>query len=130
MGHRRICQSEKAYRTIEQDGTLKRVIGAYAIGQRGSEILDTLAQARVWSHNFGDHVPLPVGYDRTTWHDILDKLVLGRLGNRRCLDCGGFFRTNDTFGCLIGLESNVRSHVCPHCGGTTHDVIGCTKGVV
>ena len=130
MGHRRICRSEREYRTLEHSGELKRVIGAYTIGQRSSDILDTLARARVWSDNFGDHVPCPVGYDRTTWTDILDALVLGRLGNMRCLDCGGFYRSNSFSQCYIGLSPAVKADKCPHCGQTCTEVIGCTEGVV
>ena len=130
MGHRRICQSEREYRTLERTGELKRVIGAYAIGQRSSDILDTLARARVWSDNFGEFMPTPPRYDRTTWHDILDKLVLGRLGNRRCLDCGGFFQAEKVLQCFVGLSGNVRSSICPQCGSTTHEIIGCTEGVM
>lgn len=130
MGHKRVCESEQRYRALEHDGTLKRVIGAYAVGQRTSDILDTLARARVWSYNFGEWLPLPTGYNRTTWTDILNALVLRRLGDQRCLDCGGFFRTTKALGCFIGTRGRVRSHVCPHCGGTAHDVIGCTEGVV
>ena len=108
---RRVCESERYYRQLEHDGTLKEVIGAYAIGQRASYILDTLAQARVWSYNFGEWVPCPVGYDRTTWTDILDHLVLGRLGRYRCLDCGAFLSDPE---CL--------------CGGIV-ETIGLTEGV-
>lgn len=128
----RLCESERRYRELEHSGTLKNVIGAYAIGQRSSDILDTLARARVWADNIGEWLPCPVGYDRTTWHDILDALVLGRLGNRRCLDCGSFFsdqRPNAT--CFICYRENTLTvPYCPECGSTTTEVIGLTEGVV
>lgn len=129
----RLSESERNYRALQHDGTLKRAVQSYAIGQRSSDILDTLARARVWADNIGEWLPLPVGYDRTTWQDITGSLVLGRLGNRRCLDCSGFFsdrRPNGT--CLIGLGPGSLSDVpfCPHCGSTTSEFIGATEGVV
>lgn len=126
----RLSDDERRYRELEHSGTLKNAIGAYAIGQRSSDILDTLARARVWSNNIGEWVPLPVGYDRTTWTDILDSLVLGRLGNRRCLGCSGFFSDQHATECFIGLTGRVKGYVCPHCGLTTSEIIGCTEGVV
>jgi len=114
---RRLCESEREYRKLEHDGTLKGAIGAYAIGRRSSDILFTLAVARVWSDNIGEWVPCPVGYDRTTWHDILDKLVLEHVGDRRCLDCGNFYRSS-------------HSSFCEVCGSQFGDPIACVEGVV
>lgn len=125
----RLCESERNYRALEHKGALKQVVGAYAIGQRSSEILDTLARARVWSENIGEWVPCPLGFDRSTWTDILDKTVLERLGDRRCLDCGGFFQSTGRMKCFIG-SSPVQVDRCPLCGSVTSEAIGCTEGVV
>lgn len=130
----RLCRSEQEYRDLEQTGVLKRTIGAYALGQRQSHVLDILARARVWSEHFGEWVPMPTGYDRATWNDILDHLVKTRLGDRRCLDCGGFFRSTAASQCFIsagGLADRlVAVDRCPHCAETNTEVIGCTEGTV
>ena len=118
----RLCESERRYRTLEHDRTLKNAVDAYAIGQRGTDVLDTLARARVWSQDIGDWLPLPARFDRSTWTDILDDLVSKRLGNRRCLDCQGFFSDKRPNGqCFLG---NIPVSFCPHCGSTTNEVIG------
>lgn len=136
----RICESEREYRRLEHSGLLKQAIGAYAIGQRSTDILDLLASARAWSYNFEDSVPLPGGYNRTEWNDILDTLVLTRLGDRRCLDCGGFYASTVATKCFIYLNkwgSVTASHPlpemgvavdadrCPHCHETATEAIGC-----
>ncbi len=125
----RVCDSERKYRQLESSGKLQRAIEGYAVARRSSDVLDVLAKARAWSHNFGAFVPLPSGYDRTMWNDILDTLVLKRLGDRRCLDCGGFFRDMQRSHCYInfGKTEVIR---CPTCGGTATEAIGCTEGVV
>ena len=127
----RLCQSEAAYRVLEQTGALRDAIGAYAIGQRDTDVLDTLANARVWSHNFGEWVPVPVGYDRGTWHDILDKLVRDQLGTRRCLDCRQCYDPNSLArSChIVGRDSIVKADPCPYCRSTTTEPIGCVGGV-
>ena len=119
----RLCESEKRYRMLERAGALKHFVDAYAIGQRTTDVLDTLARARVWSQDIGEWVPSPALFDRSTWTDILDDLVLQRLGNRRCLDCSEFFsdqRPNAT--CFLDNISDVP--FCPHCGSTTSETIG------
>ena len=125
----RLCENEKNYRAIEHDGTLKSAVGAYAIGQRDTDTLDTLAKARVWSEGFGEWVPLPLGYDRTRWTNVLDDLVVARLGNRHCLDCSGFFSDHGIQACFIGTTGTVRSLQCPQCGSVVSEPIQCTEGV-
>ena len=125
----RLCESEKHYRTLERDGSLRDAIRAYSIGSRSTDVLSTLAHAHVWAQDIGDWVPLPVLYDRSTWTDILDDLVWHRLGNRRCLDCGKFFsdqRPNGT--CFVYPLSDVP--FCPNCGGTVNEAIGRAADVV
>ena len=130
----RICESERHYRALEHGDVLKRVIQGYAIGLRSTNVRETLAKARVWSLNIGEFVPMPAGMDRSTWHDILDALVLQQLGDRRCLDCSGFFsgkRINGT--CFIGpLVENggVQVPFCPHCGSTTSESVECTEDLI
>lgn len=132
MGHPRICESERNYRKLELSGELGRAASSYAIGQRSSDTLDILARAKVWADNCGQWVRCPPGFDRGTWNDILSDLVLRRLGNRRCLDCGAFFsdeRPNAR--CFLSREPHPISVVfCPHCQATVSDVIECTVGVV
>ncbi len=128
----RLCQDEKQYRAIERGGILRDVIGAYAIGRRSSGILDTLAIARVLADNIGEWLPLPKGYDRSTWQDITGHLVLKRLGNRRCLDCRWFFSDQRPGGtCFVGLgDRRITVPFCPRCDSVATEVIGCTEGMV
>lgn len=126
----RLCRSEQNFRKLEHNGLLKDAIGHYALGSRGPRTMELLAHARVYSVNIGEWLPLPVGFDRPTWHDILDNLVIKYLGNLRCLDCSCFFnagRKNGT--CLVGKKSD--APFCPKCGSVFNEAVGCTiKNVV
>ena len=126
----RLCQSEIAYREMENKGVLKAAISSYALGRRVPSYLTLLARARVYSVNIGEWIPLPSGFDRLTWHDILDNLVRRMLGNLRCLDCSCFFNAERKGGtCFVGKTSHVP--FCPKCGSVYSEAIGCTiKGVV
>lgn len=112
----RISESERNYRALQHSGDIKRAIGSYVIGIRGSETLDMLATAKLWADNIGEWVPCPTGFDHVTWQDILSDLVVKRLGRYRCLDCSRCHGHED-----IGP-------ICPDCGGVA-EVIGCTEGV-
>jgi hypothetical protein len=117
----RLCESERNYRAMEHNGSIKMAVGGYGLGSRSPALLNTLASARVWSEHIGEWVPVPAGYDRLTWTDILDTLVLRCLGTHRCLDCSAFFRRSG--------PSNPPTQHCPSCGSTVNEIIGCTKGV-
>jgi hypothetical protein len=125
---RRMSRDEQEYRTLEHSGRLHEVIGSYAIGQRGSDTLDTLARAKALADNIGEWVPSPRTFDRSTWNDILSDLVLRRLGDLRCLDCRHYYRDTG-YRAFIGREG-VRAPMCPNCGAVLSEPVACTAGIV
>lgn len=127
----KLCEDELRYSSLEHLGELESAVKTYARGQRSSSILDTLAYARVWSYNLGRLVPLPPGLCRSKWNHILDSLVIRRLGDRRCLDCGNVYWSSQASVCFIGLKNPIKADRCPqwNCRGTTTEEIKCTKGI-
>lgn len=138
----RLCDDEVRLRQAEHSGQLRKAVGAYSIGVRTTDIVDTLATCHVWATNIGQWIPCPVGFDRSTWTDTLDSLVVERLGDHRCLDCGDFFLAAEHT--RIGLhplrpgqegesvriyEGRFYAHRCPHCRSTATEPIQCTEGV-
>ncbi len=116
-----LCESEKGYRLLELSGQLRKAVGAYSVGARTTDVVETLAYARVLSYRFGGSVPHPLQYDRSTWNGILDGLVLRLLGDRRCLSCGDFFRSSETIQC---------ASVCPHCQQINSEAVECLERTV
>lgn len=132
MQHKRLCDDEIRLRQAEHSGQLRKAVGAYSIGVRTTDVVNTLAECHVWATNIGEWIPCPVNLDRSTWADTLDSLVLDRLGDRRCLDCGSFIQTPEpTTECLRAAAclGQALAYVCPHCESTATEPIQCTEGV-
>ncbi len=77
------------FNALQRD--LVKCVGLYSTGCRTSLVLNTLAQAHVYATSFGHCVNRPVHINRTEWDQILNNLVVERLGTHRCLECYGFF---------------------------------------
>lgn len=122
MRHQKLCDDEVRLRQTEHSGQLRKAIGAYSIGVRTTDVVDMLAICHVWATNVGQWIPTPVNYDRSTWTDILNSLVLERLGDHRCLDCGDFFPAAEHLRYQYGYG-------CPECTSEATEPIQCIEGV-
>lgn len=119
MGHPKICEDERRYRNLEPE--LRKAVNGYAIGLRGSDIQVTLAHGKLLADSVGEFVHLPLGWDRSSWNDVLNKLVRNRVGTHRCLSCQkGFTIPGKGF----------RDHPCPFCHDETVEELMCTAGVL
>lgn len=118
MGHPRICEDERRYRHIEPG--IRKAVGAYAIGQRGTETLSTLAHAKVLADVLGWFVPMPTMWDRSSWNDVLNKLVKTQIGTHRCLSCQQGFT----------LIRPLKTGACPYCKAEGVEELSVTAGVL
>ena len=118
------------------DNGLANVVQSYAIGRRGSIILDTLAEAKILADQTGQRIVDPrlfgTGPFDSTWDDILSALVLSRLGNRHCLsdDCGKYYRSQPWTAGQSRKSYRTQVLTCPHCGGEVTEEIACTIGLI
>ena len=115
-------------------GRLQQRVKEYAMGLRGTDILNDLARIKVYADSAGQEALTPPKTGPTEWHGILRKLVSDRLGDMRCLDCQGFFRSTrglsvyvDADGDNIGnvyRSGTCSARLCVHCGSTLTVSIG------
>lgn len=113
------CESEHKYNELCNGNVLKAAIDSYGIGMRTTEVLRTLAYARVWSRNIGVVIwPPDTVATQSEWNAILDKLVWERLGAYRCLDCGNFHH-----GQAANPDRMMSWDRCSQCGGPS-EVLG------
>lgn len=118
MGHPRISEDERRYRGMEPE--LRTAVGRYAIGLRGTDTLLTLAHGKVLADVLGFFVPMPPQWDRSTWNDVLNKLVKDKVGTHRCLACQRGFICNPP----------IKVYQCPHCKEQTFEELSVTVGVL
>ena len=97
-------------------GRLQQRVKEYAMGIRGSKTLEDLARIKVYADSAGQDVLAPPKMGPTEWDGILRKLVFDRLGDMRCLDCQGFFRSTHALSAFVGCVGSVKARVCVHCG--------------
>ena len=86
----RICESGRYLHKIHAVCPIDHLTRRYHNGERTAEVLDGLAMARVYSRNIGEYLTPPGIVDSITWNQVLDDLVVTRLGLYRCLECNKF----------------------------------------
>ena len=105
-------------------GRLQQRVKEYAMGIRGSKTLEDLARIKVFADSAGQEILAPPKMGPTEWDSILRKLVSDRLGDMRCLDCQGFFRSSHALSAFVGVVGACKARVCVHCGSTLTVSIG------
>jgi len=97
-------------------GRLQQRVKEYAMGLRGTKVLDDLARIKVYADSSECKVLTPPNMTVMAWDKVLTDLVRTRLGDMRCCDCQGFFQRTTALVCNVGLVGRVPARVCVHCG--------------
>jgi len=127
---RLMCEDSKRLMGISED--FWKASALYADGDRTPRVLRILASAKVLSDNLGQLVPLVGTYDRDTWDTILSVLVKDYLGDLRCLNCFGYFKSggNEAYSPSNRPgQSTIRIPQCPQCGGVISEEVACVQGI-
>lgn len=118
MGHPRISEDERRYRALEPQ--LRVAVQEYSIGIRTTGTLVTLAHGKVLADVLGWFTPMPPSWDRSSWEDVLSKLVKQKVGTHRCLRCQKGFT----------VDKALRPGPCPHCHDAAVEELSTTVGVL